>query len=116
MPRVVDGGWHFTYMGGVERVIDKMTSIVDGNLIVELSSGKFNERQHVEEAISKGKDIYGRSNIPDLHFLPYDARNICLPHLEEFLRKYPHFLREPEKFFGEDFNGADDLQRFGRRH
>lgn len=99
LPRVVDGGWHFTYMGGVERVIDKMTSIVDGNCIVELSGGKFIERQNVEEAISKGKDIYGRSNIPEAQFLPYDARNIRLPHLEEFLRKYPHFLREPEKFF-----------------
>ena len=114
LPRVVDGGWHFSYMGGVERVINKMTSIVDGNELVEKSDENLIDRSHVEEAIAKGADVYNRHDVSD--FLPYDARNICLPHLEEFLRKYPHFLREPEKFFGEDFNGADDLQRFGRRH
>ncbi|MBR0062517.1 MAG: hypothetical protein IJP68_13685, partial [Selenomonadaceae bacterium] len=112
LPRVIDGGWHFSYMGGAERVIEKMNSIVDGNEFVEKSGGQLIERQHVEEAIANGADVYNRHDVSD--FLPYDARNIRLPHLEEFLRKYPHFLREPEKYFGEDFNGADDLQRFGR--
>ena len=107
LPRLIDGGWHFSYMGGAERVIEKMNSIVDGNEFVEQSDGKLIDRNHVEEAIANGADVYNRKNAH--HFVPYDARNIRLPHLEEFLRKYPHFLREPEKYFGEDFNGADDL-------
>ena len=99
LPRLQDGGWHFSYMGGVDRVINKMTSIVDGNAIVVNSGGKLIDRKHVEEALTKGTDIYGRQSSA-FRLQPYDARNIRLPHLEEFLRKYPHFLREPEKYFG----------------
>ena len=101
-PRIaVGGGYHFSYMGGADRVIDKMQSIVDGNEFVEQSGGKLIDRQHVEEAMATGKDVYGRQGIPESQFLPYDARNIKLPHIDEFLRKYPHFLREPEKYFND---------------
>ena len=97
LPRVTDGGWHFSYMGGADRVIDKMTSIVDGNQYVVHSGGKFIDRRHVEESLSRGTDLYGRTHLPEL--VPFDAHKIALPHAEEFLRKYPNFLREPEKYF-----------------
>ena len=103
LPRVANGGYHFSYMGGVDRVINKMTSIVDGNELVVRSGGKFIERAHVEKAMVNGTDAYDRKNIPESHYYPYDARNIRLPHLEEFLKKYPHFLHEPKKFFGENY-------------
>ena len=77
-------------------MINKMTSIVDGNEFVEQSGGKLIDRKHVEESMSKGSDVYNRQEV---QFVPYDARNIKLPHIEEFLKKYPHFLREPEKYF-----------------
>lgn len=98
-PRVAGGGYHFSYMGGVNRVIDKMTSIVDGNELVVKSGGKFLDRKHVEESMAKGKDIYCRHELSEFNFIPYDAKNIPLPYLPEFLRKYPHLLREPEKYF-----------------
>ena len=96
--RIAGGGWHFSYMGGVDRVINKMTSIVDGNELVVKSGGKFLDREHIEKAMANGIDVYGR-NIVAAQFVPYDARNIRLPHIDEFLKKYPHFLREPEKYF-----------------
>ena len=97
LPRVVNGGYHFSYMGGADRVIDKMTSIVDGNQYVVHSGGKFIDRRHVEESLSRGTDLYGRTHLPEL--VPFDAHKITLPHAEEFLRKYPNFLREPKKYF-----------------
>ena len=81
-------------------MIKKMTSIVDGNELVVKSGGKFIDRKHVEAAMENGRDVFAREKIP--HFLPYDARNIRLPHIEEFFKKYPNFLREPEKYFGEN--------------
>ena len=104
----ISGGYHFSYMGGTDRVINKMTSIVDGNALVERSGGKFIDRQHVEAAMANGTDVYCR-NIVSAQFVPYDAHNIKLPHIDEFLRKYPHFLREPEKYFKEQSNGANDV-------
>ena len=100
LPRVSEGGHHFSYMGGVDRVIDKTTSIVDGNGMVFASGGKLIDRKHIEKSLANGTDIYGRKGIPESQFYPYDAREIRLPHLEEFLKKYPHFLRDPEKYFG----------------
>ncbi len=79
-------------------MINKMTSIVDGNECVVKSGGKFADRKRVEEAISSCKDPYGRQDI-ESQFGYYDAKNIHLPHVHEFLEKYPHFLREPEKYF-----------------
>ena len=98
-PRVSGGGWHLSYMGGADRVIEKMTSIVDGNELVVKSSENLTDRKHVEEAMAKGTDIYNRQGRQETQFLPYDVRNIKLPCLDEFLKKYPHFLREPEKYF-----------------
>ena len=99
LPRVSEGGHHFSYMGGVDCVIEKMTSIVDGNGMVFASGGKLIDRKHVEKSLANGTDIYNRQGNAASQFYPYDAREIRLPHLEEFLKKYPHFLREPEKYF-----------------
>lgn len=99
-PLALNGGYHFSYMGGIDRVIDKMTSIVDGNGLVIQSGGKVINRAHVEKSMMTGTDVYCRQGIPESQFIPYDVHKINLPHLNEFLRKYPHFLREPEKYFG----------------
>ena len=99
-PSLSYGGWHFSYMGGVDRVINKMTSIVDGNAIVVHSGGKLIDRKHIEEALMNGTDIYNRQGTVESQFYPFDAKKFRLPHLDEFLKKYPHFLREPEKYFG----------------
>ena len=108
--RASGGGYHFSYMGGVDRVMNKMTSIVDGNELVVKSGGKALDRKHVEEVISKGGiDLYLQNESKEAPFPFSDARNIKLPYLDEFLRKYPYFLHEPEKYFGENVNGATDL-------
>ena len=98
-PSLSQGGYHFSYMGGVDRVINKMTSIVDGNAIVVHSGGKLIDRKHIEQALANGTDIYNRPQSYIGNFYPYDVKKIRLQHLDEFLRKYPHFLREPEKYF-----------------
>ena len=98
LPRADRGGYHFSYMGGVDRVINKMTSIVDGNAMVVQSGGKLIDRKHIEQALANGTGVYN-GYIPEAQLLPYDAKEISLPYIDEFLKKYPHFLREPEKYF-----------------
>ncbi|MBR1645802.1 MAG: hypothetical protein IJ685_03390 [Selenomonadaceae bacterium] len=98
-PFILNGGRHFSYMGGTERVIEKMNSIVDGNEFVIKSGGELIDRRHVEESMLNGTDIYNRQDIPASQFFPFDAKKIKLPCLNEFLKKYPYFLREPEKYF-----------------
>ena len=93
LPRIVDGGWHFSYMGGVDRVIQKMTSIVDGNALVVASQGKFVEREHVETVMQNGSDPYEQTVPWKINCRPCRLEDIKLPTLNWFVAKYPHFVR-----------------------
>ena len=99
-PFIPNGGWHFSYMGGVDKIIKKMTSIVDGNELVVRAKANLTDREYVKECMKSGKDIYGRKNMAESQFYPYDISNIKLPYLAEFLKKYPHFLRKYD--FGDE--------------
>ena len=103
VPYIPNGGWHFSYMGGVDRIIKKMTSVVEGHEWVLNSNNNLMDRDYIKECMKTGKELYGRKNIveiPESQFYPYDISNITLPYLPEFLKKYPHFLRKYD--FGEE--------------
>lgn len=51
---VRNGGWHFSYLGGIEKVLAKINSIVDGR-----DAGTPDEA-YIRECIASGNDIYGR--------------------------------------------------------
>lgn len=99
-PRIINGGWHFTNMGGVKRVIKKMVSTVDSNEDVVKSNGKLIDENHIINCLKNGLDIWNRNRTDVINLIPYDISNIKLPYLEEFLKKYPHFLRKYD--FGDE--------------
>ena len=94
LPSVSEGGWHFSYMGGVDKIINKMTSIVDGNEFVKRSKKKLTDKKRVKECIRTGRDIYEKQGDSEIKLSHYDISQINLPYLDEFLKKYPYFLRE----------------------
>ena len=94
LPYIIDGGWHFSYMGGVDKVINKMTAIVDGNEAVKRSKKNLRNKARVKECMMTGKDIYDRKGSSEIKFNPYDISKINLLYLNEFVKKYPYFLRE----------------------
>ena len=87
LPRIVEGGWHFSNMGGVEKVIEKMSAAVE---CVQLSAAdkKYLDKDFVEKAMAEGKYFHTPAK-----FVPCDVSEIKLPALENFLKKYPHFVR-----------------------
>ena len=89
LPRIVEGGWHFSNMGGVNKVIEKMAAAVE---CVELSAvdRKYLDRNFLEEAMMNGKYFHNDS----AKFVPCDVSEIKLPALDAFLKKYPHFVRD----------------------
>ena len=51
---VRDGGWHFSYIGGLEKISHKINSIVEGYL-------SFSDNEaFIRECIERGNDLYGR--------------------------------------------------------
>lgn len=87
LPRILDGGWHFSNMGGVEKIIQKMAAAVE---CVELSAvdKKYLDKNFVAEAMMNGKYFHTPAK-----FVPCDVSEITLPTLPDFLKKYPHFVR-----------------------
>ncbi|MGE3309316.1 MAG: hypothetical protein AB7O66_05040 [Limisphaerales bacterium] len=77
---VPDAGWHFSYMGGVERVRQKLAAFAHQ----EYNHPEFTDPQHIEAALESGRWILGDDHV--LEFVPLDAT-------------FPTFIREdPGRF------------------
>ena len=88
LPRILNGGWHFSNMGGVEKVVEKMAAAVE---CVQLSAvdKKYLDKNFVAEAMMNGKYFHTPAK-----FVSCDVDEIKLPALEAFIKKYPYFVRE----------------------
>ena len=86
LPRIVEGGWHFSYMGGVEKVLTKMKSTVE-NKELSVKDSRFLEKDFLEELMKSGTYCF-----EDKKLEYCNINDIALPHLKEFLKKYPQFV------------------------
>lgn len=50
-------GWHFTYMGGVDAIMQKLGDFAHG----EYDKPPYNTREYIESKIFTGADLFGRS-------------------------------------------------------
>ena len=82
LPRIVDGGWHFSSMGGVDKFLEKARSAPDFQTVSD------KDKKFLEEAMTSGKYL-----LTGAKFVPCDLSEITLPMLPAFLKKYPHFVR-----------------------
>jgi len=77
---VKNAGWHFTYMGGVERIRQKIAAFAHQ----EFNQPQFTNPQLLDERIQRGEPLFGHDE--RLAFVPLDD-------------SFPIFIREhPEKF------------------
>ena len=53
---VPDGGWHFSYLGGTDKVIEKIRAFAH----TEFLDPKFLEENRIKKLIESGEDLYGR--------------------------------------------------------
>ncbi len=78
--RVPNAGWHFSYMGGVERVRQKLAAFAHQ----EYNHPEFTDPKHIEAALASGRWILGDEHV--LEFVSIDET-------------FPAFIREhPERF------------------
>lgn len=54
---VKNGGWHFSYLGGVERIIKKLEAFAHN----EYNKPEYKNPEKIKEMIYKGEDIFGRN-------------------------------------------------------
>lgn len=53
---IKDGGWHFSYLGGIDAIIYKIESLSHP----EVNKAKYKDPEKMKELIESGKDIFGR--------------------------------------------------------
>jgi beta-1,4-mannosyl-glycoprotein beta-1,4-N-acetylglucosaminyltransferase len=79
---VKDAGWHFSYMGGVDRIRQKF----DAYAHQEFNQPQFTAPELIAQRINGGQSVLGRAE--KLEFVPVDG-------------SFPSFIRQhPEKFSG----------------
>jgi len=93
---IPDSGWHFSYMGGLERVIFKIMNWTH----VEYSTPQYTEKKTLLDNIVAGRDPYGEG----MRFEVVDIASSTLPFPED-LRKHPAdwaaLIRTPEELRAE---------------
>lgn len=80
--RIPDAGWHFSYMGGVERVRQKLQAFAHQ----EYNRPEYTDASRVEAALREGRWALGGEH--PLEFVTLDA-------------SYPAFIREHRKRFAD---------------
>lgn len=92
LPEIVDGGWHFSYLGGIESVKNKLMSIIDNNpVIIEKMAVFSSQDKYLTHCIKNGIDIYGRKG-KNYTYDFININDIGLPDVQEILMKYPHLF------------------------
>ncbi|MBK6342153.1 MAG: hypothetical protein IPF41_06075 [Flavobacteriales bacterium] len=51
-----DGGWHFSYLGGVDRIVSKLEAFAHA----EYNKPEYKDPERIRRAIEQGEDIFGR--------------------------------------------------------
>ena len=92
LPRITDGGWHFSSMGGIDKFLEKARSGTDFKKISAVDP-RYLDKNFLLEAMLKGEYLLGFAE-----FVACDVSEIKLPTLPDFLKKYPHFLRANNPF------------------
>lgn len=88
LPIINDGGWHFSYMGGIDRILLKINSTVDEN--PNAANNKKYDIQYVRERIKKRSLMYDyQDDQPDIFNL-VDVNELKIANINDFFQKYPY--------------------------
>lgn len=87
-PNIIqNGGWHYSYMGGAERIKEKVDNIAESEIIIE----KVGDIDKIQNSMNKVNDLWDRTD-------DYAKKKLILLNeykpqkLDKFLNKYPNFI------------------------
>jgi len=77
---IFDGGWHYSFLGGVNRVIQK----IEAYSHTEHNQKKFKDLNDVQNKMRKGIDIFGRDFTMEFVESTLDCPNFLLQNFDSF--------------------------------
>jgi beta-1,4-mannosyl-glycoprotein beta-1,4-N-acetylglucosaminyltransferase len=90
-PSISHAGWHFSFLGGVEKIKEKLLSFAH----TEFSKAEYTSEEHIHEALQKGEDILKREGV-NFRYLPLSYYPAAL---QKVMREYPALLNLPKDSF-----------------
>lgn len=87
--RINKGGWHFSYLGGIEKIKQKIRSFAH----TEFNKDEYLQDEYLLKAINNGEDIFKRQGMAFTFVSLY-----CYPgRLRKLMQQYPSFLHVTSK-------------------
>jgi beta-1,4-mannosyl-glycoprotein beta-1,4-N-acetylglucosaminyltransferase len=87
--RFSNGGYHFSFLGGVEKIRTKIQSFAH----TEFNREDILSEENIVESIEKGKDIFNRPGVSYEFVNPYQYPQ----KIRELMYKYPHLMKYENK-------------------
>jgi hypothetical protein len=85
LPGIEDGGWHWTYLGGVDRIVEKIKSFSH----TEYNEEKYLNKSEILKKIRERKDVYNRS----FEYFGVDIEKAYPEKILNIIKDYPQFLK-----------------------
>lgn len=85
-PALPRAGWHFSYLGGAEKIMEKLVSSAHS----EYNRPEFCGKKEIELALAEGKDILKREGV-SFRYMPLSYYPL---ELQRVMRQYPFFLHD----------------------
>lgn len=83
-----DGGWHYSFLGGDERIRIKLESYAE----IQTNNNTVNNKEHILKCLKTGDDLFNRNDeMSKKRFISLNEINH--PELNEWLIKYPNMIK-----------------------
>lgn len=86
---IESGGWHFSYMGGVEKIQEKLKSFAH----VEFSDGKYVDKNYLDSCVKELRTFHTRTPRGQMIHEPnYDQNSFLPDYVVENINKFGKFI------------------------
>lgn len=84
---VMDGGWHYSYIGGVKRIQDKLSILGS----IHVCTDEFRNEAHINRCLNEGEDVLKRKGVKITIIDPIKSGP---KEIMWFIKKYPELCKE----------------------
>jgi len=87
--RAAERGWHFSFLGGVERIRDKLAAFSES----QVNTPENSDPAHLQRCLETGADMFHRKDdFAQKEFVPLDSSYPAC--IEEWIADYPYAYKE----------------------
>lgn len=88
---VRNGGWHYSFMGGAERIVQKVNNIAESHLIIR----EVGSIESIQDKINTQTDLWNRTeDYAQKRLVNIHENDLAPKCIDEFIKKYPEFYYE----------------------